>query len=442
MAVSFSSGRSRGRASGGPPSLRELLPKSARSLASPLSGDDQEVLAYLISFGCNIQPLAGALSPACKSLWKPWKISGSPCSSRARDNTSSNLRMVSPSSSSSVFASQTPSMRSPGEIVWRKASSLSTHKPSFSCDCFACYSSFWSRWTSSPNRDLINEILEIVEKQENDQQANKGKKKKKLDKKQALEKEAGSRKSKGGKGKLQVNLTSSKVADKKPEASPPTQNMDDASGYTDMEDKAALHLMDDALCVRDVKDEAPTVIILMIDGAPILTETKDKASGVTDLKNEESRVTEMKNEASGASGLMGEVLSRFPEMKAKADARIELDLVGNLTVQASLAMAPSASTHHGKSNTKLHLHQRMAKRKSNQVTPLDCEGSLAVAEEEQEANAANENAQTSTATRVADSNLGGRGFLARVFPDALGGVASRLWDLVSFRLRSRTMDYY
>ncbi|XP_019155732.1 PREDICTED: uncharacterized protein LOC109152488 [Ipomoea nil] len=38
------------------------------------------------------------------------------------------------------------------------------HKPPlFHCDCFDCYTSFWFRWDSSPNRELIHQAIEAFE---------------------------------------------------------------------------------------------------------------------------------------------------------------------------------------------------------------------------------------------------------------------------------------
>ncbi|XP_019171505.1 PREDICTED: uncharacterized protein LOC109167056 [Ipomoea nil] len=37
------------------------------------------------------------------------------------------------------------------------------HPPSFNCFCFNCYRSYWARWDSSPNRQLIDEIIEAYE---------------------------------------------------------------------------------------------------------------------------------------------------------------------------------------------------------------------------------------------------------------------------------------
>lgn len=37
------------------------------------------------------------------------------------------------------------------------------HQPEFTCGCFLCYKSFWSRWDSSPNRHLIHLIIDAAE---------------------------------------------------------------------------------------------------------------------------------------------------------------------------------------------------------------------------------------------------------------------------------------
>ncbi|XP_047957701.1 uncharacterized protein LOC125203410 [Salvia hispanica] len=37
------------------------------------------------------------------------------------------------------------------------------HPPLFDCDCFHCYTAFWFRWDSSPNRELIHQAIEAFE---------------------------------------------------------------------------------------------------------------------------------------------------------------------------------------------------------------------------------------------------------------------------------------
>ncbi|MCL7044951.1 hypothetical protein MKW94_018743 [Papaver nudicaule] len=43
------------------------------------------------------------------------------------------------------------------------------HKPLFDCGCFDCYTSFWSRWDSSPNRELIHQVVEAFEEHHGDE---------------------------------------------------------------------------------------------------------------------------------------------------------------------------------------------------------------------------------------------------------------------------------
>ncbi|KAJ4977403.1 hypothetical protein NE237_002509 [Protea cynaroides] len=46
------------------------------------------------------------------------------------------------------------------------------HPASFNCNCFRCYMSYWVRWDSSPNRQIIHEILDGFEDQLIQQRAN------------------------------------------------------------------------------------------------------------------------------------------------------------------------------------------------------------------------------------------------------------------------------
>ncbi|KAE8700449.1 mitochondrial pyruvate carrier 2-like [Hibiscus syriacus] len=97
-----------------------FLPAAILTLATALSPEDREVLAYLISCSNND---FGNLSSHGKSTQKyPAKRNMSFSSCRDRD-----------------------------------------HPPIFRCDCFRCYMSFWVRWDSSPNRQLIHEIIDAFE---------------------------------------------------------------------------------------------------------------------------------------------------------------------------------------------------------------------------------------------------------------------------------------
>ncbi|XVF87815.1 hypothetical protein PTKIN_Ptkin18bG0151000 [Pterospermum kingtungense] len=94
-----------------------FLPATILTLAAALSPEDREVLAYLIS--CSNDDFGS--------------FSGH------RKNTQKN-----------------PTKR-------RSSGSDHDHPPLFTCDCFRCYMSFWVRWDSSPNRQLIHEIIDAFE---------------------------------------------------------------------------------------------------------------------------------------------------------------------------------------------------------------------------------------------------------------------------------------
>ncbi|KAH7860783.1 hypothetical protein Vadar_017936 [Vaccinium darrowii] len=42
-------------------------------------------------------------------------------------------------------------------------SSGGDHSPQFNCNCFSCYMSYWVKWDTSPNRELIHQILDEYE---------------------------------------------------------------------------------------------------------------------------------------------------------------------------------------------------------------------------------------------------------------------------------------
>ncbi|CAM9002590.1 unnamed protein product [Rhodiola kirilowii] len=45
----------------------------------------------------------------------------------------------------------------------QKGCAFSDHCAVFGCSCFRCYMSYWIRWDSSPNRQLIHEIIDAFE---------------------------------------------------------------------------------------------------------------------------------------------------------------------------------------------------------------------------------------------------------------------------------------
>ena len=104
-------------------SVLKLLPAAVLALASVLSLEDREVLAYLIT----------------KSLKTP-----------------------SSSSSESKKKSSKKALNSTNN-GGGGGSSHSHRPPMFDCDCFDCYTSYWVRWDSSPNRELIHQVIEAFE---------------------------------------------------------------------------------------------------------------------------------------------------------------------------------------------------------------------------------------------------------------------------------------
>ncbi|KAI4304898.1 hypothetical protein MLD38_040356 [Melastoma candidum] len=87
-------------------STLQLLPPTILSLASVLPPHDLQVLSYLLA---------------------------------------RSLRLSTPNYSSSP------------------SSSHASSSPSSDCDCFNCYTFYWLRWDSSPNRDLIHRVIDAFE---------------------------------------------------------------------------------------------------------------------------------------------------------------------------------------------------------------------------------------------------------------------------------------
>jgi hypothetical protein len=104
-------------------SVLKLLPAAILALASVLSLEDREVLAYMIT--------------------------------RSLKTTITN------NPSSFLQDSKKKSSKKPQN---NNNSQTSNHRaPIFDCDCFDCYRSYWFRWDSSPNRELIHQVIEAFE---------------------------------------------------------------------------------------------------------------------------------------------------------------------------------------------------------------------------------------------------------------------------------------
>ncbi|CAA0402276.1 unnamed protein product [Arabidopsis thaliana] len=119
-------------------SVLKLLPATILVLVSVLSSEEREVLAYLITRGTTISD---------------------------RGNSSSKNKTKTKKKSNK---------------------SSKNHKPPvFDCECFDCYTNYWFRWDSSPNRELIHEIIEAFENhhgEENSASRSKSKRGKKKEK--------------------------------------------------------------------------------------------------------------------------------------------------------------------------------------------------------------------------------------------------------------------
>lgn len=103
-------------------SVFKLLPAAILALISVLSLEEREVLAYMIAR--SIQSSAFAST---------------------RDSRKKSARKASINGGIATITS-------------------GNHKtPMFSCDCFYCYTAYWCRWDSSPNRDLIHHAIDAFE---------------------------------------------------------------------------------------------------------------------------------------------------------------------------------------------------------------------------------------------------------------------------------------
>uniref|UniRef100_A0A6N2KYM2 Uncharacterized protein n=1 Tax=Salix viminalis TaxID=40686 RepID=A0A6N2KYM2_SALVM len=102
-----------------------FLPVTILTLAAALSPEDREVLAYLISCSGN--------NSIFYSNWSDINRRKSGCNQKTASYTKSS------------------------------STDSHDHPPLFNCDCFRCYMSYWIRWDSSPNRQLIHEIIDAFE---------------------------------------------------------------------------------------------------------------------------------------------------------------------------------------------------------------------------------------------------------------------------------------
>ncbi|XP_022877933.1 uncharacterized protein LOC111395935 [Olea europaea var. sylvestris] len=106
--------------------LLSFLPATILTLTVALSPDDKEVLAYLIS---------------CPSS----------------TNFSNNHRKATQKTATYTSTASAAITSSDGAKV------DADHPSSFNCYCFRCYMSYWAKWDSSPNHQLIHEVIDAFE---------------------------------------------------------------------------------------------------------------------------------------------------------------------------------------------------------------------------------------------------------------------------------------
>ncbi|XP_060214233.1 uncharacterized protein LOC132641309 [Lycium barbarum] len=67
----------------------------------------------------------------------------------------------------------TRSMKQPITTTFSKKKIISHKTPLFDCECFDCYTTYWLKWDSSPNRELIHQVIEAFEEHLNTNEHNK-----------------------------------------------------------------------------------------------------------------------------------------------------------------------------------------------------------------------------------------------------------------------------
>ncbi|MCD7466063.1 hypothetical protein HAX54_002413 [Datura stramonium] len=143
-----------------------FLPVAILTLAAALSQEDKEVLAYLIS--CS----SGEFSGNRRTTQKSTTTNPAPATSTGgggggsgdqllSGNFSGNRRNTHQKSTTPNSASESSGGGSKG--IASANGGGAEHVPSFNCYCFSCYMSYWVKWDSSPNRQLIHEILDAYE---------------------------------------------------------------------------------------------------------------------------------------------------------------------------------------------------------------------------------------------------------------------------------------
>ncbi|GAV90843.1 hypothetical protein CFOL_v3_34245 [Cephalotus follicularis] len=127
-----------------PHSVLNLLPLTVLDLALSLPLHDQEVLAYMMTRSILV--------------------------------TTTNTT----NPSNPFFSHENKCKKTPPTTITNSV----PRNPLFECSCFYCYTSFWYRWDSSPNQQLIHQVIDAFEdhlllKESPRKQNNRGKKREK-----------------------------------------------------------------------------------------------------------------------------------------------------------------------------------------------------------------------------------------------------------------------
>lgn len=150
-----------------------FLPVAILTLAAALSQEDKQVLAYLIS--CSSGDFSGNRRTTHKSNTSnpspptsnpvagdfPGEVSGE--FSGSRGNT--HFKSATPNSGSekSGGGNGSKSFSAVHAVAHGGVHGGADHLSSFNCYCFSCYMSYWVKWDSSPNHQLIHEIIDAFE---------------------------------------------------------------------------------------------------------------------------------------------------------------------------------------------------------------------------------------------------------------------------------------
>ena len=110
-----------------PDSVLKLLPVTILALALSLPNQDREVLAYLIARSIFITTATNPSSLVTEHPKNKSKTKTAPTTANKNEK----------------YRGQ--------------------EAPLFQCGCFDCYTRFWHRWDSSPNRDFIHQVIEAFD---------------------------------------------------------------------------------------------------------------------------------------------------------------------------------------------------------------------------------------------------------------------------------------